>query len=90
MTVRWLVSYAGASNFYIIFEAGCMDKNYEQYAESRLDGEFGEMSSWRFVCPYVGNKRFLDIGCSDGLYLKFMSKSSQGIEQVPALAEAEK
>lgn len=67
-----------------------MDKNYEQYAESRLDGEFGEMSSWRFVCPYVGNKRFLDIGCSDGLYLKYMSKSSQGIEQVPALAEAGK
>ena len=56
-----------------------MDKQYEKYAESRLDGGFGEMSSWWLVYPYVRNKRFLDIGCSDGLYLKYMSKESRGI-----------
>lgn len=67
-----------------------MDKQYEKYAESRLGGNFGEMSSWRFVYPYLCNKRVLDIGCSDGLYLKQLSKDSQGIEQVFALAETGK
>jgi 2-polyprenyl-3-methyl-5-hydroxy-6-metoxy-1,4-benzoquinol methylase len=45
------------------------------------------MSSWRFVYPYLRDKRVLDIGCSDGLYLRYLSKDSQGIEQVPVLAE---
>jgi SAM-dependent methyltransferase len=67
-----------------------MDKQYDKYAESRLDGNFGEMSSWRLVYPYISNKRVLDVGCSDGLYLKYMSKDSIGIEQVPALAETGK
>lgn len=65
-----------------------MDKQYVKYAESRLEGRFGEMSSWRFVFPYLSDKRVLDIGCSDGLYLQHMSKDSVGIEQVATLAEA--
>ncbi|MEF8716409.1 MAG: class I SAM-dependent methyltransferase [Candidatus Accumulibacter necessarius] len=67
-----------------------MDKQYEGYAASRLDGDFGEMSSWRFVYPYLKNKRVLDVGCSDGLYLKYMADGSKGIEQVSSLAEAGK
>lgn len=65
-----------------------MDRQYLKYADSRLDGNFGEMSSWKFVYPYIKGRKVLDIGCSDGLYLKYMSKDSQGIEQVPALALA--
>ncbi len=65
-----------------------MDEKYKKYAKSRLDGSFGEMSSWRLVYPYITGKRFLDVGCSDGLYLTYMSNDSQGIEQVDALAEA--
>jgi SAM-dependent methyltransferase len=65
-----------------------MDSQYAKYAESRMDGNFGEMTSWRFVYPYLSNKRVLDIGCSDGLYLKQLSGDSRGIEQVTALAEA--
>jgi len=65
-----------------------MDKQYEKYADSRLDGNFGEMTSWSLVYPYIRGKRFLDVGCSDGLYLKYMSEDSCGIEQVSALAEA--
>lgn len=64
-----------------------MDENYEKYAHSRLNGNFGKMSSWRFVYPYLRDKKVLDVGCSDGLYLKHMSKDSVGIEQLPSLAE---
>lgn len=48
------------------------------------------MSSWKLVYPYIKDKRFLDVGCSDGLYLKYMSEDSCGIEQVLALADAGK
>lgn len=65
-----------------------MNKLYKDYALSRLDGQFGVMSSWRFVYPYIKNKKVLDVGCSDGLYLQYMTKDSQGIEQLPSLAEA--
>lgn len=65
-----------------------MNIQYEKYAESRLDGDFGEMSSWSFVYPYLVGKRVLDVGCSDGLYLRHMSRDSVGIEQVAVLAEA--
>jgi len=64
-----------------------MEKQYKEYANARLKGDFDEMTSWRFVQPYLQSKKVLDVGCSDGLYLKYMSKVSQGIEQVPALAE---
>jgi len=40
------------------------------------------------VYPHLKDKKVLDIGCSDGLYLKKLSKDSAGIEQVPALAKA--
>jgi 2-polyprenyl-3-methyl-5-hydroxy-6-metoxy-1,4-benzoquinol methylase len=65
-----------------------MKSQYVQYANSRLAGNFGEMSSYRFVYPYLKGKRVLDIGCSDGLYLKNLSKESVGIEQVPELSAA--
>lgn len=65
-----------------------MDSQYQNYADSRLGGNFGEMSSWRFVYPYLKNKRVLDVGCSDGLYLRHLSKDSVGIEQVSVLAKA--
>jgi len=65
-----------------------VDKQYEKYAASRLDGGFGEMSSWELVSPYIIGRKVLDVGCSDGLYLKYMSADSVGIEQISALAEA--
>lgn len=65
-----------------------MDAQYDSYANSRLQGKFREMSSWRFVFPYLEGKRVLDVGCSDGLYLQHLSKDSVGIEQVDALADA--
>ncbi len=69
-----------------------MDSNlkeiYGEYASSRLTGGFGEMGSWPLVLPYLVNKKVLDIGCSDGLYLKHLSKNSVGIEQVEKLAES--
>lgn len=65
-----------------------MDAQYRKYAESRLGGNFSEMSSWKFVYPYLKDKRVLDIGCSDGLYLRHLSKDSVGIEQVSVLAKA--
>ena len=67
-----------------------MKKDYETYAESRLEGSFGEMSSWRFVYPYLQDKKVLDIGCSDGLYLSQFSSQSLGIEQVEVLSESAK
>lgn len=64
-----------------------MDKQYKEYANARLGGDFDEMSSWKFVRPFLEGKRVLDVGCSDGLYLKYMGGGSQGIEQVPVLGE---
>ncbi len=64
-----------------------MHPHYENYADAHLQGAFAEMSSWRFVRPYLLEKRVLDIGCSDGLYLGQLSADSQGIEQVPSLVE---
>ncbi len=61
--------------------------NYEEYAKKRLDGKFGEMSSWRFVYQYLQDKKVLDIGCLDGLYLKYTTRNSEGIEQVCSLAD---
>ena len=46
------------------------------------------MSSWELVSPYIIGRKVLDVGCSDGLYLKYMSADSVGIEQISALAEA--
>lgn len=67
-----------------------MDRQYKKYAASRLKGNFRELSSWRFVLPYLEGKRILDVGCSDGLYLRQLSANSVGIEQVAALADAGK
>ena len=67
-----------------------MNEQYEKYADARMEGNFGEMSSWSFVSPYLKEKRVLDIGCSDGLYLRHMREDSLGIEQVSALAESGK
>ncbi len=64
-----------------------MHPHYDRYANARLTGAFAEMSSWRFVYPYLQGKRVLDVGCSDGIYLKHLSPGSQGIEQIHALAE---
>ncbi|HEY9134825.1 MAG TPA: class I SAM-dependent methyltransferase [Pseudomonadales bacterium] len=66
-----------------------MEKNaYEGYVEERLRGNFGEMGSWPLVSKYLEGKKTLDIGCSDGLYLRHMGEGSLGIEQIPALVEA--
>lgn len=64
-----------------------MDEKYHSYAESRLDGNFGEMSSFKFVKIYLTGKKVLDVGCSDGLYLRHFSEESIGIEQIAELAE---
>ncbi len=63
-----------------------MNSKYNKYAQSRLAGNFGAMSSFRFVFPYLKGKRVLDIGCSDGLYLQRLASESVGIEQVYELA----
>lgn len=67
-----------------------MDTQYEKYAISRLQGNFRALSSWRFVLPYLAGKRVLDVGCSNGLYLRQLAVNSVGIEQVTALADAGK
>lgn len=65
-----------------------MKTEYDNYAAARLDGSFGEMSSWRFVLPYLKGKRVLDVGCSNGLYLSQLGGASIGLEQMDALADA--
>jgi len=42
-------------------------------------------SSFFLVYPYLVGKKVLDIGCSDGLYLRLFSVGSCGIEQVDQL-----
>lgn len=63
---------------------------YNDFAAERLRGNFGEMGSWRLILPYLENRKTLDIGCADGLYLKYMNKDSVGIEQVPELVSRAK
>jgi 2-polyprenyl-3-methyl-5-hydroxy-6-metoxy-1,4-benzoquinol methylase len=65
-----------------------MNQDYSGYEKDRLDGKQGEMGSWPLVAPYLAGKRTLDIGCSDGMYLKTFAAGSRGIEQLSVLAEA--
>ena len=65
-----------------------MGQDYSGYEKDRLDGKQGEMGSWSLVAPFLSGKRTLDIGCSDGMYLKQFAAGSRGIEQLPALAES--
>ena len=67
-----------------------MNNSYDGYAENRLKGNFGEMSSFYLVLPYLSGRKVLDIGCSDGLYLKYFNQESVGIEQIENLANAAK
>lgn len=66
-----------------------MTNGYSEYAIRRMNGGFAEMTSFNLVLPYLSNKFILDIGCSNGLYLKYF-KQAVGIEQIEVLAnEAE-
>ena len=65
-----------------------VNSGYSRYQKNRLEGKHGEMGSWGLVAPALEGKRTLDIGCSDGLYLRKFSPDSVGIEQMPELAEA--
>jgi SAM-dependent methyltransferase len=67
-----------------------MDQDYLEYGQRRLGGGFGQMGSWKLVLPFLQNKKTLDIGCSDGLYLEQLSRDSMGIEQLPNLVQAAK
>lgn len=60
--------------------------DYLQYAYDRLKDKHKEISSFFLVYPYLEGKRVLDVGCSDGLYLRYFGLGSVGIEQVPELA----
>lgn len=64
-----------------------VEKIYGDYAVARLSGAFSEMGSWPLVLPYLKGRKVLDIGCSDGLYLRHLSKQSIGIEQIQKLAD---
>lgn len=64
-----------------------LDSIYKAYASERMAGAFGEMGSWPLVLPYLKDKKVLDIGCSDGLYLRYLSPQSIGLEQIPELVE---
>ena len=55
--------------------------NYSGYEHDRIQGRHGIMGSWGLVLPYLKGKVTLDIGCSDGLYLQYLSAGSVGIEQ---------
>lgn len=63
-----------------------MNKDYEGFAAARLAGKFREMGSWALVRHYLEGRRCLDVGCADGLYLRYFSSDSVGIEQIPELA----
>jgi SAM-dependent methyltransferase len=63
-----------------------MQDDYERYASDRLAGSFSEMGSWSLVHQRLWNLKTLDVGCSDGLYLRTLSHDSVGIEQIPQLA----
>jgi len=64
-----------------------MNSKYNKFAINRLKGEFGEMGSWRLILPYLEKKKCLDVGCADGLYLKYLQNDSLGIEQIEELAK---
>ncbi|MDK2743952.1 MAG: class I SAM-dependent methyltransferase [Nitrospira sp. BO4] len=64
-----------------------LESSYKLYALERMAGAFGEMGSWPLVLPYLRDKKVLDIGCSDGLYLQHLSSQSLGLEQIPELVE---
>jgi len=61
--------------------------DYKKYVDSRLCGKHDVISSFFLVYPFLKSKKVLDIGCSDGLYLKFFSKESAGIEQMSELVD---
>lgn len=63
-----------------------LEAQYKSYASSRLKGNFQELGSWDLVLPSLRDKKTLDIGCSNGLYLRHLSKDSIGIEQIEELA----
>lgn len=64
-----------------------LESIYKAYASERIAGAFGEMGSWPLVLPYLKDKKVLDIGCSDGLYLRHLSSQSMGLEQIPELVD---
>ncbi len=64
--------------------------HYNSYSKKRLKGHFGKMGSWALVLPHLLNKKVLDVGCSNGLYLEDLSSASIGIEQISDLVEAGK
>ena len=64
-----------------------MIQGYENYANKRINGKMGRLASFLLVKKYLLNKKVLDIGCSDGLYLELFTSDSLGIEQVKNLAE---
>lgn len=57
------------------------EDSYQGYVRARLQGKQGTMSSFFLVAPFLSERRVLDIGCSDGLYLKHFDEESLGIEQ---------
>ena len=67
-----------------------MKKEYEHYAEKRIKGRMGRLASFPLVEQHLKNKKVLDIGCSDGLYLELFSPESLGIEQIPRLVDSAK
>lgn len=67
-----------------------INKHYLQYAEDRFQEKHSEISSFFLVYPYLKEKRVLDVGCSDGLYLRQFKSTSVGIEQIPKLANKAK
>jgi len=56
-----------------------LDSSYKEYAKQKLRGKQNIMSSFFLVYPFLKDKKVLDIGCSDGLYLKFFRPDSIGI-----------
>jgi len=70
--------------------AHLIDSQYKKYAEHRIAGKHNFISSFFLVYPFLRNKRVLDIGCSDGLYLKLFGPESIGIEQIPELVSKAK
>jgi SAM-dependent methyltransferase len=63
-----------------------INQHYTEYAKKRLMGKQSIISSFFLVYPYLKEKRVLDIGCSDGLYLKYFKVGSVGLEQMKELS----
>jgi len=64
-----------------------MNSEYTNYVKERLKGKHNIISSFFLVYPFLKNKKVLDIGCSDGLYLKLFGSESVGIEQMIELTD---